>query len=326
MEPEHIADEIASTDPGVREAALERLSSAGAEAVAPLVAVLCDEDSPVEWSRPAVILRRLGDAAFDPLVEAIATAPTVEVARRAGWAFCGLEVASVERYLPALRHPAPKVRGNAAYVLQLKGRDARPYVGELLPLLTDPDADVRQRARWALTEIGPGGVVPRLKSLRRKGKTPELRRQALTALAEVAGPAKFDPADLALLRRLIAVKLPAERAEPMHLCGHWWALPTADQAAVLDAFGLSAPEPVTMRLGGSIWNLDHHESGGGVHGSCARVYVSPAFDGWTLVFGDSSADGHREAPVAERCAELSRRFGRAHWYGQSCGDDWNAWC
>ncbi|HEY1178030.1 MAG TPA: hypothetical protein VGF17_17880, partial [Phytomonospora sp.] len=28
----------------------------------------------------------------------------------------------------------------------------------------------------------------------------------------------------------------------------------------------------------------------------------------------------------ERCAELSRRFGRAHWYGQSCGDDWNAWC
>lgn len=324
MEPDAPVDGIASPDPGVRRAALERLSSADAGAVAPLIAVLCDEQSPVDWSLPAIALRKIGDAAFDPLVEAIATAPTPEIARRAGWAFCGLEVSDVERYLPALRHPSPKVRDNAAYVLQLKGKDARPHVPDLIPLLADTDADVRRRAMWALSEIGPGGVVPQLKRLRRKGSTPALRRQALTALAEVAGPSKMDPADLALLRRLIAVKLHGETPAPMHLCGHWWALPTTDQSAVLDAFGLASPEPVTMRLGGSVWNLDRHEQDG--HGACARVYVSPPLDGWTLVFGDSSADAHAEAPVPERCADLSRRFGEAHWYGQSCGDGWNAWC
>lgn len=333
MGPEQLADGIASPDPGVREAALERLSSAGAEAVAPLIAVLCDEKSPVEWSRPAVLLREIGDAAFDPLVEAMATAPNREVARRAGWAFCGLKVSTVERYLPALRHPSPKVRGDAAYVLQLRGKDARPYVPELLPLLADPEPDVRQRAIWALTEIGPGGVVPQLKRLRRKGKTPQLRRRALHALAEVAGPAKLDPTDLALLRRLIAVKLHGEVPAPMDLTEPWFAIHSADRAAVLDAFGLAEPEPVTMRLGESIWHNDRYQSGwlGVPHASCSRVYVSPVLDGWTCVFGWPAADHHSRGELLgrvsrERTVELSRRFGTAHWYGMSHGDAWSGWC
>ncbi|MDQ0603691.1 hypothetical protein QF037_008036 [Streptomyces canus] len=30
--------------------------------------------------------------------------------------------------------------------------------------------------------------------------------------------------------------------------------------------------------------------------------------------------------VCERCADLSRGFGAAQWYGMSCGDGWTAWC
>ena len=61
--------------------------------------------------------------------------------------------------------------------------------------------------------------------------------------------------------------------------------------------------------------------------------MPPAFDGWTLVFGHPL--GHT-SPVDEdeplldtlaiSCAELSRRFGAAHWYGMSCGDGWTSWC
>ncbi|MFI6963402.1 hypothetical protein [Streptomyces sp. NPDC050149] len=30
--------------------------------------------------------------------------------------------------------------------------------------------------------------------------------------------------------------------------------------------------------------------------------------------------------MRQRCAELNRRFGSAHWYGVSGGDGWTAWC
>jgi hypothetical protein len=30
--------------------------------------------------------------------------------------------------------------------------------------------------------------------------------------------------------------------------------------------------------------------------------------------------------VLRRAATLSDRFGAAHWYAASCGDDWTAWC
>ncbi len=58
--------------------------------------------------------------------------------------------------------------------------------------------------------------------------------------------------------------------------------------------------------------------------------ATPRLDGWILAFGDpfdSGEDGAAEPEaVTERCADLSRRFGEAHWYGMSCGDDWTAWC
>ncbi|MFD0537039.1 hypothetical protein ACFQY7_28205 [Actinomadura luteofluorescens] len=114
----------------------------------------------------------------------------------------------------------------------------------------------------------------------------------------------------------------------MHLCGTWYAVPTGDRDAVLDAFDLSEPEPVTMRLGASAWNHDHHVSRGD-HGPCRRVYVTPSLDGWTLVFGDPFPDHEDDIDVSaiqDHCRDLSRRFGTAHWYGASCGDEWTAWC
>ncbi|MGP4024015.1 HEAT repeat domain-containing protein [Actinomadura sp. 3N407] len=319
MEIADLLEQLAGRD---HKAASDALVAIGAPAVGPVLAVLCDEDSPVDWSTGAVVLRRIGRPALDPLIEAMAAAPTREVARRCGWAHCGLEIDDPAAFVPGLRHPAPKVRGNSAYVLQLKGTAALPHAPDLIALLADPDADVRQRAIWALEEIGPD-VVPLLRDVRRSRTAGRLRGPALEAITAIAGLAALDDRDQALIRRLVRVKQATETPEPMHLCGTWYAVPSGDQEAVLDAFGLSDPEPATMRMGASAWNGDHH--GGG---ASSRVYVTPRLDGWTLLFGDPFDGGGEPDPekVLGHCRELSRRFGAAHWYGASCGDDWTSWC
>ncbi|MEU5878875.1 HEAT repeat domain-containing protein [Spirillospora sp. NPDC047279] len=210
---------------------------------------------------------------------------------------------------------------------------------DLIGMLGDPDEAVRHGAVRALCEFDPATVVPRLRRLRHESRGP-LRRRALEALAAVGGPDALDDHDRAVIRRLIRVKIRGEVPAPMHLCGSWFALPTPDQEAVLDAFGLSSPEPVTMRLGAGAWNHDNHDWAHprAEHRGCHRVYVSPVLDGWTLVFGDRSDDVHRTGPprdeayeerlrgvVLARCAALGLRFGAAHWYGVSCGDGWTAW-
>lgn len=322
METEALIDQLAGPD---RRAAGDALVAVGEPAVRPVLAVLCDEESPVDWAAGATVLRRIGLPALGPLVEAMAAAPTGEVSRRCGWAHCGLEIEDLAAFLPGLSHPSPKVRANTAYVLQLKGEAALPHAPSLLALLDDPDPDVRQRVVWALEEIGPG-VVPLLRRMRRSRGA--VRRRALEALAAVGGPSALDDLDRALVRRLIRSKLATETPEPMHLCGTWYAVPTGHRNAVLDAFGLSEPEPVTMRLGASAWNHDHH-AWRGDHRSCRRAYVTPRLDGWTLVFGDAFPDHEEDidpAAVQDRCRDLSRRFGAAHWYGASCGDEWTAWC
>jgi hypothetical protein len=145
------------------------------------------------------------------------------------------------------------------------------------------------------------------------------RRIAHEALVEL-GPAAVGP--------VLDAMCDASSPQPPHLCGGWFAVPTDDRGAVLDAFGLSGAMTVTMRMGGSVWNRDNHAWDG--HSRCSRMYVSPVLDGWTLVFGNLAEAAHdrsrRRQVVRDRCASLSARFGAAHWYGMSCGDGWTAWC
>jgi hypothetical protein len=330
-----LLDRLASREPGESRAAKQALIDVGKRAVDPVLRVLCDESSPIDWGDSAWILRKIGDPAFDPLVSALAAATSKEVARRCGWAFSGLDVADKARYLTVLSHPSARVRSNAVYVFQNMKEQAGPYVPQLAMLLADDDADVRQRVIWAMGEIG-AVALPVLRQVRSGGTSGRGRRAALTALAGIGGWDALDERDQHAVTRLIAVKSVSEVPEPMHLCGSWFALPTNDQAAVLDAFELTNPQVVTMRAGGSAWNHDHHNwSSFKDHPDCRRLYVSPVLDGWTLVFGrtphvahagrDAYPEAMREHTV-NRCAELSSHFGAAHWYGISCGDGWTAWC
>ncbi|MER6560768.1 HEAT repeat domain-containing protein [Streptomyces sp. NPDC001027] len=323
--------------------ARDALVARGAEAVAPVLEALCDEQIPGDWTVCADVLCRIGEPALAPLASALARAASAgarETARRVSWALGRLKVAGAGAYVPLLSHPHPRVREDAVFAFQCRREAALEFVDQLVPLLGDPQESVRQRAVWAFVAIG-GGAVPALRRVRRApAPGPRLRAGVLEALAAVGGPAALEARDLAAWRRLTRIRRIAEVPEAMHLCGSWYAVPSADQSAVLDAFDLGAAEPVTLRTGAAAWNHDSHDwRSGGEHAGCARVFVSPALDGWTLVFGEPSEDAHREKDadealrdevrervVRERCAALGRRFGAAHWYGMSCGDDWTAWC
>lgn len=300
--------------------------------------MLCDEGSPVDWSVSADALVRIGGPALLPLAEVLASAESPEVARRAMWSLARLEGVDPESYVPLLRHPHAEVRSTALSPFRFLGEAAIGYADQVIPLLGDPEADVRQRAVWTFQAMG-GAAVPVLRRLRQGPATgPRIRATALEALAGIGGPDALSDRDLAAWRRLTRIKQLTETPEKLHLCGSWYAVPSVDQAAVLAAFDLGDPEPVTLRTGASAWNHDSHNwRGKHPHERCARVFVGPALDGWTLVFGRSSQDAHRiedaddreaaRTEVArERCADLSRRFGAAQWYGMSCGDGWTAWC
>ncbi|MFC4063602.1 HEAT repeat domain-containing protein [Actinoplanes subglobosus] len=307
----------------------QALVAAGAAAVDTVLQTLCDESSPVPWYRLTTVLQQIGEASFAPLVTALAAAPTAEVARRCGAAFADLDVPDKAIYRSALRHHSPAVRAAAANALQRLKARAEPFLPDLIGLFEDPASDVRQRAVWACEAIG-AAAIPALRAVRRApGRR---RRTALTALATIGGWDALDATDQHAVTRLIEVKAAGETPVPVHLCGSWYAIPTSDQSAVLDTFGLTGARPVTMRLGAAAWNNDHHNWSLGEHGSCSRMYVTPALNGWTLIFGTLPAVAHLRGEVAIRdtvrahCAELSSRFGVAHWYGASCGDGWTAWC
>jgi hypothetical protein len=93
----------------------------------------------------------------------------------------------------------------------------------------------------------------------------------------------------------------------------WYAIPTTDQAAVLDAFQLTGGMPVGFREGAGLFDAQGDKP-------AKAVLVTPAFDGWTLVLHPHTLDADLEA--------LSARFGAAHSYGHGyqsgCGD-WSDW-
>ncbi|MEV7783412.1 HEAT repeat domain-containing protein [Kitasatospora sp. NPDC088351] len=337
MDKRLLAEELSGAWNDTR-SARDTLVEQGTAAVAAVLELLCDERSPVDWAVSADVLCRIGEPALLPLARAAAAADSPEVARRVGWALGRLKTDDPAAFVPLLNHPHPRVRSNALFAFQTQGEAAARFVDRLTPLLGDPESEVRQRAVWAFQAIG-AAAIPSLQRVRRRpAPGPRVRAGALEALAAIAGPAALDPGDQDAWHRLTRIKLLTEVPESMHLCGSWYAVPTTDQEAVLDAFDLAGVQPVTLRTGAAAWNHDHHNWDRiRPHNACSRVFLSPALDGWTLVFGNSSRDTHRindaddreralDQVVRERCADLGRRFGSAQWYGMSCGDDWTAWC
>ena len=269
-----------------------------------------------------------GLAALEPLIQRLQCELTAQDRYRVLYAIGKLNVPDRAVFLPYLAHPDAAVREGGLKGFEDYEEAALEYKDSILRLLSDPDENVRIGAYNAL---GSGGMEILDFLLQARRAAPQRARPYLREmLLEMVGFDGVDARDQAAIRRFIDVRAVGEQPEPMHLCGTWLAVPTTDQGAVLEALGLSDPMPVTMRLGAVVWNRDHHDWY--EHNDCRRAYVTPAFDGWTLVFGKSPEAAHssgvaayREA-VCDEVVRLSTRFGEAHWYGESCDDDWTAWC
>jgi hypothetical protein len=308
--------------------------------------VLGDGTRRAEWPQAEAVLRQAGPAVWPKLAELMVRGPG-DSAQRAG-ALLGFsdvttevraEVALVRHEDPSRRRIHVRVSAN---VLGLRGSDATaPFARVLATMFDDPDPRVVTAAVGAFADIGRE-AVPILQEVRRSAH--RSRRVALAALAEI-GWDTIAPTDTRALARLIASKLHAEIPQPFYPDGQWYALRTDDRDAVLRAFDLSDPVPITMRAGFARWRLPPERwlindfSG---HRLCAQMFISPIIDGWTLVFGTpkrriSEHPEHDDGTPAEgehvaqqrRCMELSRQFGTVYWYVEAqaggCGD-WMGWC
>ncbi|MER5185400.1 HEAT repeat domain-containing protein [Streptomyces sp. NPDC002896] len=312
--------------PDRREAAADALVALGAHGVERLVRELMDEKSPVGWREITAVLGRIGDAAFDGLLQGLVSASTETSRRRVGLAFSRFGAAALDRYTAALSHPVPLVRREATRGIGHCGEAGLPAVPALLALLGDPDQEVAQQAQDTLVLHGTH-VIPLLQRIRKHG--PGRRRpRALTVLAEIGGEPALSPADVAAVERLIRIKLLDDRPAPLWACWNYWmAVPSGDQAGIMQTLGLTNSRPVTFTLGNDIIDSDGHGCGTGEYSGYERVFVTPELDGWTLVLGAwcDPCGAERSEDVLRLCTELSARYGQAQAYYYGGQNDGSAW-
>ncbi len=323
--------------------------AAGDDLIEPILWELLEPNPRVDRVGGIAVLQRFGPVAYPAMIEQLAIAETpaaVELCCQA----LGIAAASdATKFALEICSEDPEDRAGIAFVLGYRRR--REYAPLLVPLLADPVQRVRDEAIGAFGRLGRS-AAPLLRRVR-CSRAPE-RRYALAALAQIGWDTP-EPRDLAVLARWMQAKLAADVADPFVPQDGWYAVRTADRAAVLDAFGLSDPVAVTWSMGTDTWRAHdarHSRTAYDEHADCARMYVSPVLDGWTLVFGTSVADeeldrhdhelsrmldvdadytpdGREHQERQALCAALSARFGQAHWYGQnyeSGCDDWWGWC
>ncbi|MFD4177592.1 hypothetical protein [Streptomyces anulatus] len=311
-------------------AAAELLASGGEAAADAIVCELADELSPVQWPDAVPVLQRIGEAAFDCLVQGLLDASTAAAKDRVGLAFTWLGAGFLDQYVTAVSHTSAIIRSQAVAGIRLCDGVGVSTVPALLPLLGDPDPEVAQQAQDTLVIRGKAieaSLVPLLQQIRRAGPGRQ-RARALTVLAALGGETALPAQDVAAIERLIRVKLPDDRPTALWACwNHWIAVPSGDQAGIISILGLTDPRPVTFALGNDIVDSDGHDAEPGSHGRFTRVFITPELDGWIFVLGAwcDPCDAERSEDVLRLCTRLSSRYGRAEAYYYGAQGDGSAW-
>ncbi|MGW7491326.1 hypothetical protein [Streptomyces sp. NPDC054786] len=186
-----------------------------------------------------------------------------------------------------------------------------PVVEYLLPLLSDEEGPGRSAAESCVQRLGAAAIEP-LRRVRGEGPG-RLRPAALRMLASVGGGDALAPADRAAIERLVRIKLLDET--PGDLPAETWAaVPRAEVKDIVRALGLHDARPVTTALGVSAAvhqeNALDHRSADGTTTTEYRVFITPEFDGWRLVYGA----GYLNDNWAQAVEKLSAHCREAHFY------------
>lgn len=209
-------------------------------------------------------------------------------------AFAGFGAAALDGYVGALLLEDSSLRRAAVAAISRWNSDVPTAARHVLPLLGD--AKVRQAAVHAFSAWGTA-AVPLLQAVRIDGPG-AARAGALEALAEIGGEAVMSARDIAALERLARIEIAGDTPVPLSCCFlSWIAVPTGDQAGVMEMLGLSQSRPVPFSVGVYAADIDSH---GGLDADpldvYRRVFVTPELAGWTLVVGswrDPSATERR---------------------------------
>ncbi|MFG3116530.1 hypothetical protein ACGF4C_19220 [Streptomyces sp. NPDC048197] len=192
----------------------------------------------------------------------------------------------------------------------------------LLPLLSDPAGPGRLRAQNCLETIGAEAVSV-LQGIRREGPG-GLRRPALEALADLTGGEGLSERDLKAVDRLVRIKLIDEQPDDLPT-GRWLAVHNAQIQDIVAALGLRDARPATVAMGicaaVECENSIEFQDADGHAEQAYRVFITPSFDGWRLIYGDDFINDHWGNAVEN----LSARCGEAHFYLVDDFDGANVW-
>ncbi|MFJ3861726.1 HEAT repeat domain-containing protein [Streptomyces sp. NPDC090085] len=317
---------LGADDLAERDAAATAVADLGDEVLPALIGQLVDPGSPVSEPVLLAVLRRMGTEAFEAVLGALTTLPPGDAPHRLLRAFAGFGAPALDGYVGALLLEDSTLRSAAVAAISRWSSDVPNAARQVLPLLGDRNAKVRQATVQAFSSWGTA-VVPLLQAVRLEGPG-AARAGALEALAEIGGEAVISGRDIAALERLARIKIVGDVPGPISCCFmSWIAVPTGEQTVVMEMLGLSQPRPVPFSVGVYAADIDSH---GGLDtdplDGYRRVFVTPELAGWTLVVGswcDPSAT-ERQNEVLETCERLSARFGRAQAYWWSATQDGSA--
>ncbi|HTJ32047.1 MAG TPA: hypothetical protein VL738_02335 [Dactylosporangium sp.] len=226
--------------------------------------------------------------------------------------------AFTDDFVPLLGDPDPGVRNLAVRALIAAGPAALPGARRMrrtVPAARRAALRVIAGVDWAALEPAEVDAVRRLVRIKAAREVPEpVHREfepwfAVPSRAAAADDAVGTAIALARARGDLdeAERLLRERdARPGDVEAEVDRAVALEQAAVLEAFGLSDPEPVTMRMGFSSWcGRWNPAPPRGPH-----AWVTGAVDGWFLVFGDLVT----AAEAMPICAGVSAKLGECHYY------------
>ncbi|HEY7533508.1 MAG TPA: HEAT repeat domain-containing protein [Nitrospiraceae bacterium] len=175
----------------VRRAAAESLGKIGdPKTAAALLGVLSDQEPRVR-AAAALAIGRLGPSGGEKAAQAVVEALDDHdelVQRAAVIAISELEpaprvLASVAKFLSA-----KEVSTRRSVTQALSMIDARPWLPDLVKVLQDGDAEVRQNAVVALAELGDPNIAPLLRDRLIRDPSAAVRSEAAFRLGKIADP------------------------------------------------------------------------------------------------------------------------------------------